>query len=346
MTGDQDHRPYPGSFAPIDLPDLRGGPSPPGEASEISVDWRSAGEAERILKEVKDAEEQLYWDVHVPKGMFQYAPPVERQISFKERRPEEWFNTELPPMNAAFGFLEKAHGRLYLDELIEIAKKLGNLLYAPNRQADGMRTELFETSFARWAQISGVTDTVAELRAVYEAKDDGLLRSDVHHDPFGTDASLAYCDGKPFVLMVRSRMGKKPDGGAVITRLIEAVRVESEETVMRTANELSLRERLRVKHLLDTWGASEEQALRVNRSANRRLVRSDTDIRRLYETSQQEERRQQQGEAHRHVPLRMRVARALMAVANSLAAARPEGQAEEEVSPPGWSGKGRQTPRR
>lgn len=233
--------------------------------------------AEKIWADMQLAEAQLYTDVAVAEGDFHYQPPVYREVNFKKRHPREWFNTELPPMEAAFKYLREAHGRVYMDEAITMVERVARLLY--ERRPDGARSTLFEAPLDRWAQGDNVARMVSDFRDVYQAKGEGHLRDD--DDLYGTSDRLAYCDGRPFVLTERTRVAKDSAGARVITRLVEATRIESAETVMNAANRLSLRERLRVKHLLAEWGAEDDHYVRVNKLVDRRAVQSDADVKRL-----------------------------------------------------------------
>jgi len=233
-------------------------------------------EAARIKRDVTVAERELLSATCVPEGTFRYTPGVKTDVNFRLRRPEDWFNSELPPMKAGLTFLQEAWGYVPMDEAITMVARLGELLYG--RQADGGRTVLFQAPLERWVQSEGPLHATAAFQVAYGAREPkNLLRND--GGPFGNEARLAYCNGRPFVIVVHA----KRQGDSGIERHVEAVRVETLEIVDSVANEFSLPERLRVSHLLDGWGAQEEKRREVLKYADRRSVQSDADLRYLFE---------------------------------------------------------------
>jgi len=243
----------------------------PAQVPEVADDQ---DEESRARAEIAAAEQALLNNVRVAEGTFRFGTVINANAEFKLRHPEEWFDRELAPMEAGLGFLNKAWGYVYAAEAIDIVRRLEELLY--RKRPDGARAVLFEAPFDRWVQREGPLHVAAEFQKAYSAGEPGsVLRDDL--DVFGTEMRLAYCNGRPFVILVGAERGDKSG----TRRRIEAVRIETPEMVERVVNEFSLSERLRVNHLLDRLGVDEAQRREALTYADRTTVQRDDDVRYL-----------------------------------------------------------------
>lgn len=246
---------------------------------------------ERVDERTGYGMDELHRAASVPEGWFVYGEPVDGSLLHVPRSPNHLYGSLSSDL--LLDYWTGTRGTVPEETAIAAVRAVHQLARGT---VEGGRMALYEAPMFDWDRNPRVPAFVEQLRKLLGASE--VIRDDTENtdDPlarFGTAIHLGFSGAVQLFLVERSRITYDAAGREILKRRIEAVKTFDSKIAMAVANELSLPEELRVRELLDQWGASDHQRLYVFEHADRSIGRdkryirimADKDIKRLMEAA-------------------------------------------------------------